>query len=167
MPRTQHGRHALNPTCTPVPHVQRTTYTTCAHHHMYTAPPTHVYTMPHVHCTTIQCVHNTTCTQYHAHDMYIAPHAWHGHNTICTQRHLYNLYTIPHAHNTTCTFMHATPYVHSATCRTYTQHHMYISLHIQHVHSIIFTQHCISNMHTTPYAIFAQHYLYHCVHNIV
>jgi len=61
------------------------------------------------------------------------------------------MYTTPHAHITTCTIMHTTQYVYSATCIKCTQNHMYIALHIQHLHNIICTQHHISNMHKEPY----------------
>ncbi len=112
---------------------------TCTLHHLY-----NVYTIPHV--DSIACM---TCMQHH---MYTVPHARHVHNTSYTQCHLYKMYTTPHAHNTTCTIMYTTPYVRSTTCTTCMQHHMYITLHIQHVHSIIYTQNCISNTHRAPYA---------------
>jgi len=103
-----------------------------------------VYKIPHVHGTT-----HMTCTCHH---IYTSPLVIDIHSPRYTQRHLYNMYTSPHAHNTTLTIMHTSPYVHSTTCTTFMQHHLYIELHYQHVHSIICTHHCISNMHRAPYS---------------
>jgi len=64
---------------------------------------------------------------------------------------MHDKYTKPPTHSATCTIMYITPYVYSAICTTCTQNHLYIVLNIQHVHSVIYTQHCISNMHTKPY----------------
>ena len=95
--------------------------TACLQHNMYdmnTIPHVYQYHMHNMYI--VPLVHDTTYTTYVPHRMYMTPHVHNATCMKCTRHRLHIAPPVQHVHNTTCTIMHTTAYVHSTTYTTCT-----------------------------------------------
>jgi len=105
----------------------------------------------------IMHIHSTTCPQHNMYNKHIIPHV--------NKYHIYNMYTVPLVHSTTCTtcaqhHMYTTPPTQSAHNATHTLHHLYNVYRMPHVHNTIWMTYtwyylCIAphawHVHNTTY----------------